>query len=259
MYKIIFCDVDGTLVNSEHRVTDLTRKAILDLKIPFVIVSARSPSGIYPILEKNGFDSAIIAFSGALIQDEDRNIIYQNGLEIPLAKRIIDFIESEKMSVAWNIFAGDKWIVKSRDDARVRREESIVEVKASEGSIEFLKEGEVVHKILCMCNPDEIDDIELTIRKHFPEVNAVKSSDILLEIMNKDVNKADSVKRYCDTLNIDTDEVVAFGDNYNDVEMLDLAGLGVLMGNAPDELKKRFEHITEDNDHDGIAKVLKLL
>lgn len=55
MYKIVFSDVDGTLLNSEHKITPLTERVIKDLKnrgIPFVIISARSPSGIYPILEE---------------------------------------------------------------------------------------------------------------------------------------------------------------------------------------------------------------
>ena len=148
----------------------------------FVIVSARSPSGIYPILIKNEINCAIISFSGAMIMDEKRNILYQNEMSTALSKRIIDFIES---------------------------------------------------------------------RNHFPEVNVVKSSDILLEIMKKDVNKAESVKRYCEYLSIDIHDAVAFGDNYNDLEMLEQVGLGVLMGNAPEELKNRFKHITEENDHDG--------
>ena len=68
--EIVFSDVDGTLLNSEHKMLDGTKYAIQKLQkkdIPFVIISARSPSGIYPILEENGFSCPIICYSGALI------------------------------------------------------------------------------------------------------------------------------------------------------------------------------------------------
>lgn len=88
--KAVFSDVDGTLLNSAHRVMPETAKWIRRLSekdIPFVIVSARSPSGIYPILKRNGFECAMIAYSGALILDEERNILYNRQIERQLAER----------------------------------------------------------------------------------------------------------------------------------------------------------------------------
>ena len=72
--KIIFSDVDGTLLNNSHKVLPGTVYAIRELKkkgIPFVIISARSPSGIRPILEENNFTCPMISYSGALILDEN--------------------------------------------------------------------------------------------------------------------------------------------------------------------------------------------
>ena len=81
--RAVFSDVDGTLLNSAHRVTPRTAEWIRklgEMDIPFVIVSARSPSGIYPIMKRNGFQSALIAYSGALIMDKDRNILYNRQI-----------------------------------------------------------------------------------------------------------------------------------------------------------------------------------
>ncbi len=239
--------------------TDATRDAVMKLKIPFVIVSARSPEGIYPILSKNGFDCPIIAFSGAMILDKYRNTVYQKGMGRSLAGRIIDYIEEKKLSLSWNIFAGNKWLVGTRDDERVHREEAIVEIEACEGTIESLASDEQVHKILCMCDPGEIEKIERMLREQFPEVNVVRSSDILLEIMDRSVNKADSVERYCRMLGIEIKDAAAIGDNFNDAEMLEHAGLGIVMGNAPKELLARFENRTDDNDHDGVAKAITVI
>ena len=260
MIKIIFSDIDGTLLNAEHAVMPATRQAILDLQdIPFVIVSARSPSGIYPIMKKNGFRCPVIAYSGALILDEDRKIIYQRGMDAALAERILEFIEDRKMPVTWCVYSGDEWIVKDKKDPRIIREEHIVEAESIQGTIQSVPAGQPVHKILCICEPGIVDTLEARIREAFPQVNAVKSSDILLEIMDEAVNKAEAVKLYCAHLGIDRRDAVAFGDNYNDVEMLEAVGYGIVMGNAPEDIRERFTHVTADHNHDGIAKALSRL
>ena len=83
MKKIVFSDIDGTLLTSEHKLSKNTLFAINKLQeknIDFVIISARSPSGIYPILLKNNFSCPIISYSGALILDKDKNVLYHKGM-----------------------------------------------------------------------------------------------------------------------------------------------------------------------------------
>jgi len=71
------------------------------------------------------------------------------------------------------------------------------------------------------------------------------------------ISKAEAVKRFCAHLGISPDETIAFGDNFNDVEMLEAVGRSYVMGNAPEEILDRFPYHTADNDHDGIADVLE--
>ena len=83
MKKIVFSDIDGTLLTSEHKLSKNTLFAINKLQeknIDFVIISARSPSGIYPILLKNNFSCPIISYSEALILDKDKNVLYHKGM-----------------------------------------------------------------------------------------------------------------------------------------------------------------------------------
>lgn len=258
MDKIVFCDVDGTLLNSEHKITPLTEKAIKELKksgIPFVIVSARSPSGIYPILREYGFKCPIVSYSGALILDEENNVLFHKGIDKPNAKRIIDFIEKNHFDMSWCAYSLDEWIVKDKNDPRIVREETIVRANATQGSIDSITDHEV-NKILCICNPMKILEIEEKLKEAFPNYSIVKSSDILLEIMENGISKADAIKKLCSIWDIPLENAIAFGDNYNDVEMLESVGFGFLMGNAPDELKKRIKMHTCDNNHDGIYYAL---
>lgn len=258
--QAVFSDIDGTLLTSEHVVSPLTRSAIhtlTDQGILFAISSARSPSGIRPIIEKNNFHCCTIAFSGALILDEDQNILYEKGMTLSNASAVIDVIEKKCPHVTWNIFTSEDWIVKDRADSHVIHEETVVETTSREGSLNSLPDTAMVDKILCMCDPEYMAQSETLLRKYFPELSIARSSDSLLEIMAGGINKAEAVKYLCDLRKIPLSSTVAFGDNYNDLEMLETVERGVLMGNAPSELQKRFSSVTKSNDQDGIFQALK--
>ena len=257
--KIVFSDIDGTLLNSEHKMLDGTKYAIQKLHekdIPFVIISARSPSGIYPILEENGFTCPIICYSGALILDENKNTVYSSGFNREIAGKVISFIEKENFDCCWNLYSGDNWIVKDKSDERVITEENIVKTEAVSGSVESLSIDAKIGKILCICNPDKTDAIEDKIKKNFPDLSVVKSFHTMIEIMAPGITKGSAVLELCRLWNIDVKRAVAFGDNFNDVEMLEVVGFPFLMENAPDELKRRFTNITESNNDEGIYKAL---
>ena len=259
MKRIVFSDIDGTLLNTGHKITPLTQQAIRDLKsraIPFVIISARGPSGIYPILEEYAFRCPIISYSGALILDENRNVVFHKGMKKPGVKRLIAFMESRRFDLSWNIYSQEEWLVKDKNDPRIIQEEAIVKAEAAQGSVDSVMRDEV-SKVLCICNPKETEEIEKQLKDAFPDYSIVKSSDSMLEVMEKGVTKAAAVKTLCSLWDIPLSQAVAFGDHYNDAEMLETVGNGILMGNAPDELKARIKIHTSDNDHNGIYEGLR--
>lgn len=261
MKRIVFSDIDGTLLNAQGEIMPLTILAIKSLQekgIPFVITSARSPSGIYPILREYDFTCPIIAYSGALILDENRQVLYHKGMKKPGVKELINFMEERRLDLSWCIYSLDEWIVKDKHDPRIIHEEMEVKAQSVEGTVDSIT-NEEIHKILCICAPGKLWEIEKELIAHFPQYSIVKSSDILLEIMENGITKEIAVKKLCTLRGIPLSDAVAFGDNYNDVEMLEAVGSGVLMGNAPEELKKRIPMHTKDNNHEGIYYALKEL
>ncbi|SDB04736.1 hypothetical protein SAMN02910298_00059 [Pseudobutyrivibrio sp. YE44] len=261
-YKIVFSDVDGTLLNSEHRILDGTLQAIKSLQkrgIPFVIVTARGPSGIYPIFHRYNFICPMVCYSGALILDENGKVLLSKGISKDTASKIIDYIEDEGFDCTWNVYSMDSWFVKDRSDPRVIREENIVEAQSTEGMVSDLPNGADIGKILCMCNPEKTDEIEAALKKKFPTLSIVRSSDILVEVMERGVTKGHSINVVCEKWGINPEDAIAFGDHYNDIEMLKAVGKPFLMGNAPEELKAQFSNITASNDEEGIYKALSQL
>lgn len=261
MVKIVFSDVDGTLLNSAHQLTQPVKKAILALQrrgIPFVIVSARSPSGVRSIFADYGFSCPMICYSGALILDEHRRTLFHKGMEKPLANRIVRCIEATGYDATLCIYSQDQWFVKDKGDPRVITEEGIVKTSAREGTVDSAADP-AISKILCMGEPEFTPDLEARLLREFPEVTVTKSSDSGLEIMAGGVTKAAAVETLCGLWNISPAEAAAFGDNYNDAEMLELVGQGYLMGNGPEALKARIPRHAPGNDQDGVAYVLSEL
>ncbi len=98
--------------------------------------------------------------------------------------------------------------------------------------------------------------VERTVRQRFPKYTVARSSDRLLEITQAGVNKAQAIRLLCGARNIPMEQTLAFGDGYNDLEMLRAVGQGVAMGNAPAAVRADADAVTLDNDRDGIAVFL---
>lgn len=258
-YRAIFSDIDGTLLNSEHIVTEKTAEAIrenIGRGVLFALTSARSPAAIRPIMQKNDFKCCMIACNGALILDEEGRLCYERGLSVRETGDIVAFVEAFWPGVTWNLYTAEEWIVKSRTAPAIVREEGIVGVRAREGSVRTLDETAKIAKVLCMCSPAIIEAVERTMRQRFPKYTVARSSDRLLEITQAGVNKAQAIKLLCGARNIPMEQTLAFGDGYNDLGMLKAAGQGIAMGNAPAAVRAEADAVTLDNDRDGIAVFL---
>lgn len=261
-WKIVFSDIDGTVLNSKHELLASTIEAVQKLalkNIPFVLVSARMPKAMKLILDEMNVKMPMISYGGALVLDEQNQILHDDKINKLDTKAIIDEIELLwPDDVVINYYSDDNWFVKDEDNKAVKREENITNVKASQADFKELINKDILpNKILCMTKANISSKIEAVLQEKFPQLNIVRSSDILIEIMNKDVSKANGIEVILHHLNMIPAQAIAFGDNYNDLDMLDFIGLGVAMGNAPDDVKKIAFAVTEDNNRDGICKFLR--
>ncbi len=261
--KIIFSDIDGTLLDNCHQVSGGTCKKIIELEqkgIPFVLISARMPEGVTSIQRQIGNHSPIICYSGGLIYDEGGKILYSCLLEMDKALKIKEILKAEFPRISFNTYGYEKWIVDSANDPWVREEENITGLKAKEGDMEkeFAEEGGI-HKLLLMGESEEIQSVETRLRKKYPELSIVLSKKNYLEIMHGNANKSTGICHLCNHRGISLEEAMAFGDGYNDMDMLKAVKYSYAMGNAPEEVKESAAYVTLNNDNEGILAVIKEL
>lgn len=261
-WKIVFSDIDGTVLNSKHELLASTIKAVQKLalkNIPFVLVSARMPKAMKLILDEMKVKMPMISYGGALVLDEQNQILYDNKINKIDTEAIISEIELLwSDDVVINYYSDDNWFVKDENNKAVKREENITNVKASQADFKNLIANNILpNKILCMTKANISSKIEAVLQEKFPQLNIVRSSDILIEIMNNDVSKANGIEVLLHHLKMTPAQAIAFGDNYNDLTMLNFVGRGVVMQNAPEEIRKEAKYITKSNNEDGIYEYLK--
>ena len=258
--KIVFSDIDGTFLTHDYNVTDKTEYAVnqlLNRNIPFVLVSARMPEAIYPITEKLGIKIPIICYSGGLVLTECEDGLYSKTIDRAIATRLLDVLDERWAQVTINYYSGRRWFVRDGDDARVKHEEDITGATAYNADFyELLEVGMLPNKILTMSEPSDCAEMERELGAMFPELNVVRSSDILLEIMDKSVSKATGIKVMLEHYDVAPEDAIGFGDNYNDIEMFKYVGLGVAMKNAPEPVKELVDAVTDSNDESGIYSYL---
>lgn len=256
--KIVFSDIDGTFLNKESQVTSGTGKAAKALveKLPFVLVSARMPEAIYPITNEIGIKIPVISYSGALVLTEKEEVLYDKRMTGTDTGMVLGVIQRDFPQVTLNYYAGRHWYVEGIDE-RVQTEMDITSATAEVRDFEeILLAEEMPNKILVMTDPEDCERMEAELSEKFPSLHIVRSSAFLLEIMDKSVSKATGIKVMLEHYGLAAEESLAFGDNYNDVEMLEFCGRSVAMGNAPEDIKKLADEVTLSNDEDGLAEYL---
>lgn len=257
-YKAIFSDIDGTFLNSQHRMLPGTMKIVREAaarQVPFVLVSARMPAAMRPFLQTIGVEMPLVSYSGALVLLADGTRIYSCPMKAGLALEVSEQIKKNCSTAVVNLYADDRWYAEEVTHPAVQRETAITGVIAQQADFStLLRHGIAPHKMLCMCEPETCAGLAKKLQQAFPMLTIVQSSDILLEIMAGNVSKAAGISVLLAHLKLRPADIVAFGDNYNDLEMIEYAGCGVAMGNAVEKIKAVADQVTASNDEEGIYK-----
>ncbi len=263
MYKAVFIDVDGTLIRNDHSVSEATYDIIQKLKeknILIVLVSARPLSGILPIAEQIGLLSYPCAsLNGAYISCEG-NIIFNSLIDIEVAYNVHGYLK--KYNATEIYYQQEYWFSEFKNydtDHEQKITSVLVTIQPFMETLEAWKNMNTgPNKILVISEEKTINEIQDILRgKFIVELNIATSKPTFLEIMNKQASKKNALKLLMGRYNIKREEIIAIGDNFNDKEMIEFAGLGVAMGNAPDEIKAVADYVTNSNNDDGVSLALK--
>lgn len=248
--RIFVFDLDGTLLRNDKTVSEKTINALLRLKEQnnkILFATARPPRDAYKYVPESLKNNSIICYNGACIIDSQKNILYKNEIDKDNVLKILEIAKNYNYN---NICLEINDKLYSNFDTTEFFENAIYE-KIDLETFQF----DCVYKII-LCSKEQIkngilDDIS-NIAK-----GVITDNGALCQIMNKDVSKWDSLKEFTKKENLEGIDIVAFGDDYNDYEMIKNANIGVAMGNAEESIKEIADYITFDNMNEGISKYIE--
>lgn len=261
--KLICSDIDGTLLNKERELSIATIKEIKRLKsIPFILISSRMPKAMIHLQKQLDIEHLpLIAYNGGLIIDNAK-IIDTTEINTPVIEEIIKFCPGT--SIHLSLYQNDEWYVPQMDywaKRELNNTKVVPKVKPLFDTLyTWKKESKGAHKIMCMGNEKEIDKLTTFINSNYEnKIIGYRSKPTYLEISHKSISKKTAIEKLLlykyRTLGLKN--VLAFGDNYNDIEMLKAVGIGVAVENSKKEVLEIADYKTSSNIDDGVAIYLK--
>lgn len=257
--KAIFMDLDGTALNSKHEVSELLKNKLAELKekgVEIFVATGRMFAASEKYVKELGVTNPVINYNGCRITDPiTKKAIYETPVEAEIIEKIIKIAREKNINL--NLYEDDKLYIENE------REEGISYAKKSEVpyiSINFDDFiGKSSTKGLLIGDPEKLLELKNEVEAKKIDVNLVFSQNNYLEVLNKESNKGKTLLKLLEKYNISPEEAMAFGDQWNDLEMLKTVKYGYLMGNANDDLKKEFSNdkIILSNDEDGIYHIIK--
>lgn len=267
--RAICTDIDGTLLDCRRELSPRTLAIFKRVKqdIPVILASSRMPSAMRHLqAELDILHHPLICYNGGYVlhyADHDSPPIILDSVIIPVSicTSILQMTEGKDIHVS--LYESDNWYAPAQDQW-TDRESRITKVFPIIKDLQHVlnqwqQNSQGAHKVMCMGPEADISMLEASLKlKFFDQLHAYRSKSTYLEIAPKSISKASALKHVLQRLyQIDIHEAIAFGDNYNDIEMLQTVGWGVAVSNAREEVKAVANEITDSNKEDGVAKLLE--
>ena len=261
--KAICTDIDGTLLNKDRELSTKTIQTINRLPdgFPVILASSRMPAAMRHLQKTlQRVDNPLICYNGGFVIDyKSEEIITLDNVSIPLdlCNKIYDFTQNTSIHVS--LYGGDAWYAPQMDywtEREIRSTKVQPKIESFSAVMElWASASSGAHKVMCMGKAEEIEALYQELQEHLSEnLHLYRSKDTYIEIAPRKISKASALKALLESrYDIQMNEVMAFGDNYNDIEMLQEVGLGVAVGNAREEVKAIADEITHASIDDGVA------
>lgn len=255
--KVIATDLDGTLLNSDHVLTSRTERALKAATargVQVIFATGKTAHSRPQLVEQLGIRTPGVYSQGLVLMDRDGAILYRRDMEAHAARPVVDYATDHGYNVIAIAEAGARILAERPSTLSA----FMVAHHEPEAEIVPSLSDSVLHtpitKLLIEIPPENLPAArdELAARLN-GAVEIVRSMPQLLEFLPKGASKGDGLRRLLAMMHVNPAHVLALGDADNDLEMLELAGIGVAMGNATDRVKAIANHITTSNNEDGVA------
>lgn len=259
--KIVASDLDGTLLAPNHQLSAYSKetlKALHEQGYTFVFATGRHHVDVASIRRTVGIPAYMITSNGARVHDQNDQEMYSQNVPEDLVQSVIDTIKTDP-EILIHMYQNDDWLLNKEDDElREFHEEFTYKLYDQDNA-----PTDGIAKIF-FTHPakdhDHLVTFETKLREQFgDQLNIAFSTPWCLEVMSAGVSKGDALKAVAESIGLTLENTIAFGDGMNDVEMLSMAGKGLVMGTSHEKVMKALPNneVIGSNVDDAVAHYLQ--
>ncbi len=263
-FRLIAADLDYTLLDENSEISNRTREAVqkaVSLGVKFIIATGRMFKTSVKYMKDLGLehDWPLINYHGAMIKTALSNRVLLHGpLDNKIASEVIE--ETHRKGLHVSMFVGDNLYVREENEhTRYYHSLTNIDLQPVGNLVTYLKQKNLNPTKLSIISWDgQIDEIESYLKKFYGDkLSILQSRPYFLEVTDIQATKGQALQWFAHQEGIKAEEIIAFGDGYNDLDMLGFAGLGVAVANAKPEVLKRAALVTGPHNEDGVAKIIE--
>lgn len=256
--KLIMFDLDGTLLNEDGHISDKNKAAIKAVRKKGVLVtlaSGRGYSSMLPFALELGTEAPLVCYNGAMVQNprDDQAILTHQGVPEKTARKAVEILRSRQIHI--NSYLDDMLTVENNNDHAKEYGRTKKVPYEVVNSLDEIKPFSPTKILAIDSDPDKISALKKELEEKL-DAAIFRSNPNFCEILKPEIDKGWALQFLASHLNLDRDQVMAFGDQENDMGMIDKAGFGVAMGNALDKVKEIADAIAPPHHEDGVAQFL---
>jgi Cof subfamily protein (haloacid dehalogenase superfamily) len=258
-YRLVVADLDGTLRSRALGVTPGVRAAVAESQargVRVCVATGRMWPSAAPWIARLGADSPAILYNGGQLLDfATSRVLFERRLPRGVARAALALVRREP-DARIHLYLDDRVYVERPDpltDAYAADDGVSVDIVPDLGAL-LARDP---YKMLLIGTPERMAALGDTLRDSGLPVHAVQSEPHYLEVLPPGVSKGSALGPMLDALGVPAEEVIAVGDNWNDLEMIEAAGLGVAMGHAPAGVRARADHVCGTSEEEGFREVIE--
>ena len=258
--KLIAVDLDGTLLNSKHELTERTEKALkaaMEKGVQVILATGKTRASATRWIDRLGLQSPGIYLQGLAVYDGDGTLRHQQVLDPDVARQVITYAEDRGFDVA--AYSGQQIIMRGASkhaDAITEFQEPGLDFA---GPLQNLLGEMPINKLIALGDPKRIKALRWQLGMQLNGSARLMQTQLgnMLEILPPGASKGVALRGLLKEMEVPAEHVLAIGDAENDIEMIQLAGIGVAVGNASQALKDVADHVVASNDADGVAEAVE--
>lgn len=264
-YDLVSCDFDGTLLRSDGTVSERAKETVkrfVESGGIFVLNTGRVIDSAVKMVKELGLSGAVSACQGGIVLDvKSGEIIRAESIPVVTAVDVISYLEGEGLHVQGYPVTGGYVVREKNDTTRYYSSMCLIEpTEVGKSLAEYVEENQVrLLKILAICYSEPSHHVRVLEKQFGDKLNVCVSTEDpwFLEVNDANTSKGNSHRALSERFGVPIERTVAFGDQSNDISMIEAAGTGVAVGNACRALKERADVVVESNDEDGVARFME--